>query len=162
MKNWDQRPYEIRNLFNPAFCGLLLMRSFHTFEQEDDRGMPFSLALLVLPLSLHKQSREILDAGKRSYLLKLLSSHPELLVGFPSRVFDLFPYTQEALGFLMQLGLFEVSSDGRLKAAPNGIKKTMTGTKETVSCQKAARFIGREFARIGDRSTVYMSLGIRP
>ena len=49
MKRWDQRPFEIRNLFNPAFCGLVLSRALHGYEEEDARGMPFSLTLLVLP-----------------------------------------------------------------------------------------------------------------
>ena len=50
MKRWDQRPVEIRNLFNPAFCGLVLSRALHGYEDADARGMPFSLTLLVLPL----------------------------------------------------------------------------------------------------------------
>jgi hypothetical protein len=74
MKRWDLRPVEIRNLFNPAFCGLVLMRALCGYEEEDERGMHFSLALLVLPLCLHKRSREILHAGNRSYLLKCQSA----------------------------------------------------------------------------------------
>ena len=57
MKRWDERPIEIRNLFNPAFCGLLLFRALCGFEEEDNSGMPFSLTLLILPLSLQKDSR---------------------------------------------------------------------------------------------------------
>ncbi len=162
MKRWDERPVEIRNLFNPAFCGLILMRALRGYEEEDERGMPFSLVLLVLPLCLHKRSREILQAGNRSYLLKLVASHPELLVGFAQRTTDLLPYAFEALGFLMQMGLFTVDAHGRLKTAPDGIRKSVTGTAETVSCQRVARFVGKEFARVGDRSTLYMTMGIRP
>jgi len=57
MKTWNERPFEIRNLFNPAFCGVVLLRAFQGYEEEDASGMPFSLALLVLPLCLHKDSR---------------------------------------------------------------------------------------------------------
>lgn len=162
MKRWDERPVEIRNLFNPAFCGLILMRSLCGYEEEDERGMPFSLVLLVLPLCLHKRSREILQAGNRSYLLKLVATHPELLVGFARRAHDLLPYGFEALGFLMQMGLFTVGAQGRLKAVPNGMRKSFIGTAETVSCQRVARFVGKEFARVGDRSTLYMTMGVRP
>ncbi|SDG45248.1 hypothetical protein SAMN05216338_1001354 [Bradyrhizobium sp. Rc2d] len=162
MKRWDERPVEIRNLFNPAFCGLVLMRALCGYEEEDERGMPFSLVLLVLPLCLHKHSREILHAGNRSYLLKLVATHPELLVGFAHRATNLLPYTFEALGFLMQMGLFTVDAQGRLKAMPAGIRKSVTGTTETVSCQRVARFVGKEFARVGDRSTLYMTMGVRP
>lgn len=70
MKRWDQRPFEIRNLFNPAFCGLVLFRALRGYEEEDARGMPFSLSLLVLPLCLHKDSREAVSTSPCSYLLK--------------------------------------------------------------------------------------------
>jgi hypothetical protein len=162
MKRWDQRPVEIRNLFNPAFCGLVLFRSFCGYEEEDPRGMPFSLTLLILPLCLHKRSRDILLQGNRSYVLKVVSSHPELLVNFGRRTTDLLPFAFEALGLLMQLGAFVVDRDGRLKAVPNGVRKSLTGTAESVACQRVARFLGREFARVGDRSTLYTTLGVRP
>ena len=162
MKPWDKRPVEIRNLFNPAFCGLVLMRAMCGFEEEDARGMPFSLVLLVLPLCLHKRSRVILQAGIRSYLLKLAASHPELLVGFARRTTDMIPFTFEALGLLMEMGLFAVDEQGRLKASPTGVRKSLSGTVETIACQRTARFVGREFARVGDRSTLYMTMGIRP
>ncbi len=162
MKRWDQRPIEIRNLFNPAFCGLVLFRALCGYEEEDPRGIPFSLALLVLPLCLHKRSRDILQLGNRSYLLKVISRNPELLVGFARRATDLLPFSFEALGLLMQVGTFRVDEDGRLKAIPDGVRRTLSGTNETIACQRVARYLGREFARIGDRSTIYMSLGVRP
>ena len=116
MKRWDHRPIEIRNLFNPAFCGLVLFRAMSGYEEQDQRGMPFSLILLILPLCLHSQSRELLQRGNRSYLLKIIADHPELLVGFARRVTDMLPFTFEALGLLMLGNSFKVESDGRLKA----------------------------------------------
>src|SRR5262249_16424452 len=133
MKRWDQRPFEIRNLFNPAFCGLVLFRSLSGYEEEDARGIPFSLTLLILPLCLHKQSREVLLRSNRSYFLKVVSSHPELLVDFGHRVTDLLPFTFEALGFLMHLGVFEVTPEGRLKSVPQGVRRTPSGTLESIA-----------------------------
>lgn len=162
MKRWDERPIEIRNLFNPAFCGLVLFRAFCGYEEEDQRGMPFSLALLILPLCLHKSSRDILLQGNRSYLLKVVSNHPELLVNFGSRASDMLPFAFEALGFLMQFGAFEVDASGRLRAVQNGVRKTPSGTVESIACQRVARFLGKEFARVSDRGTIYTTLGVRP
>jgi hypothetical protein len=162
MKRWDERPIEIRNLFNPAFCGLVLFRSFCGFEEEEPRGMPFSLSLLILPLCLHKETREVLLERNRSYLLKVISSHPQLVVNLGTRARDLLPFTFEALGLLMQLGAFEVTSDGRLKAVPKGVRKSIVGTPESTACQRVARFVGKEFARVADRVTIYTTLGVRP
>ncbi|WP_253075758.1 three component ABC system middle component [Bradyrhizobium sp. 195] len=86
------------NLFNPAFCGLVLFRALAGFHAEDDKGMPFSLSLLVLPLCLQQSSRETLQRANRSYFLKVVADHPELLVGFGKRCTDVLPFTLEGLG----------------------------------------------------------------
>jgi hypothetical protein len=162
MKRWNERPFEVRNLFNPAFCGLILFRAMLGYEEENPDGIPFSLSLLVLPLCLHKDTREVIANNARSYLLKIVEKNPQLLVGFAKRSSDLLPYTLEAFGLLMERGCFVVSNDGRLKTLPDKVRKSVVGTRETISCQRVARVVGKEFARIGDRVTVYTTFGIRP
>lgn len=164
MKPWDQRPFEIRNLFNPAFCGLVLFRALQGHEEDDARGMPYSLSLLVLPLCLHKQSREALAAGSRSYLLRIAEKNPQVQVGFAERATAMLPYAFEGFGLLMERGCIAIGDEGRIQTVPGTARKTvdMNGTAETISCQRVARFVGKEFARIGDRATVYTTFGIRP
>ncbi len=162
MKRWDQRPFEIRNLFNPAFCGLILFRALHGYEEEDPRGMPFSLSLLVLPLCLHKDSREVIAGSPRSYLLRTTEKNQQVLVGFPNRVTQMLPYALEGFGLLMERGCIAIANDGRIQTVSKKVRKTINGTNETVSCQKVARVVGKEFARIADRVTIYTTFGIRP
>lgn len=162
MKRWDRRPIEIRNLFNPAFCGLILFRALQGYEEEDTRGMPFSLSLLVLPLCLHKDSREVIAGSSRSYLLKTAEKNQQIMVGFSDRAAQMLPYALEGFGLLMERGCLIVAEDGRIQTVPDKVRKTIKGTDETVSCQRVARIVGREFARIADRVTVYTTFGIRP
>jgi hypothetical protein len=162
VKRWNQRPFEIRNLFNPAFCGLILFRSLHGYEEYDARGMPFSLSLLVLPLCLHKDSREVIADSPRSYLLKTAAKNQQVMVGFADRVMQMLPYAFEGFGLLMERGCIAVTDGGRIQTVPDRVRKTVSGTDETISCQKVARIVGREFARIADRATVYTTFGIRP
>lgn len=162
MKRWDQRPFEIRNLFNPAFCGLILFRALHGYEEEDPRGMPFSLSLLVLPLCLHKDSREVIAGSPRSYLLRTTEKNQQILVGFPNRVTQMLPYALEGFGLLVERGCIAIADDGRIQTVSKKVRKTINGTNETVSCQKVARVVGKEFARIADRVTIYTTFGIRP
>jgi len=68
----------------------------------------------------------------------------------------------EGFGLLMERGCITVADDGRLQTIPEKVRKSVTGTDETKSCQRVARILGKEFARIADRVTVYTSLGIRP
>ncbi len=162
MKIWNERPFEIRNLFNPAFCGDILLRAFQGFEEDDDSGMPFSLALLVLPLCLYKDSRKLIPKTASGHLLNKISNNPQMLVGFAERTRHLLPYTFEALGFTMQLRSFEVTNEGRLRMQEKGIRKKIDGTEESIECQKAARIVGKQFAKIGDRVTIYTTFGIKP
>ncbi len=53
MDRWEDRPTEVANLLNPAFTGALLRRSLEAYSTEIRSGMPFGLAFLVLPMSLH-------------------------------------------------------------------------------------------------------------
>lgn len=162
MKRWDQRPFEIRNLFNPAFCGLVLSRTLQGYEEEDARGMPFSLTLLVLPVCLHRDSREVIASNRRSYLLKTVEKNQQIMVGFAERVTQMLPYTFEGFGLLMERGCIAVTKDGRIQTVPKKVRKSVDGTAETVACQKVARIVGKEFARIGDRATIYTTFGVRP
>lgn len=162
MKRWDQRPFEIRNLFNPAFCGLVLFRALTAYEEENTHGMPFSLSLLVLPICLYKDSREVIMSNSRSYLLKITENNQKITVGFSERVTQMLPYVFEGLGLLMERGCISITEDGCIKSVPNKVRKTIIGTAENVACQKVARIIGKEFARIADRATIYTTFGIRP
>lgn len=162
MKPWHERPIEIRNLFNPAFCGVLLARAIKAFEAEDDRGMPFSLALLVLPLSLHRLSRQTICASNKAYFLKVVESNPELLVGFAERARSYLPYTFEGFGVLMHTGCIQVTNDGRIKLLPRRVSPKALGSPECQECEQAARLLGREFARLRDRVTIFTMLGVKP
>lgn len=162
MRAWAERPREIRNLFNPAFCGVVLLRSLTSFEDAQQEGMPFSLSLLVLPLSLHKASREAIIRGNRSYLTKIVDESPEMLVGLPERARSLLPYTFEACGLLMQQEAISVNAYGRIAPTCGYLRKQLFGTAESQACQRAAQILGRKFAAIGDRVTIYTTFGVRP
>lgn len=162
MKHWDRRPVEVRNLFNPAFCGLLLYRAMNAFQEVDVRGMPFSMSILILPLVLQRHSRELIQRGNRNYLLRVMADHPELQVGFAQRCTEMLPFTFEALGVLHSMSTLSVAEDGRMIVQPDGVRKTVSGTDETKGAQRVAIFIGKEFASIGRSSTIYTTMGIRP
>lgn len=124
--------------------------------------MPFSLTLLVLPLCLHKDSRKVIAGSPRSYLLRTTEKNQQVMVGFPNRVTQMLPYAFEGFGLLMERGCIAIANDGRMRTVPKKVRKTVDGTAETIACQKVARIVGKEFARIADRVTIYTTFGIRP
>ncbi|WP_295947647.1 three component ABC system middle component [uncultured Bartonella sp.] len=162
MKRWDFRPFEIKYLLNPAFCGLLLVRALEGYESVSKRGMPFSLLLLILALCLPSSSRNIILDSKRSYLLKIIEERPEILIDLPERARELIPYTYEAMGLLLFYGCISIDDNGCFSLIKEKIKRIRNGTDEVKQCLKAALTIGKMFAQVGSRSTIYISFGVRP
>ena len=76
----------------------------------------------------------------------------------------MLPYTFEGFGFLMERECIALNEDGRLQTVSKKVRKAVDGygTAETLACQKSARIVGREFARIADRATIYTTFGVRP
>lgn len=162
MKPWNQRPREIRNLFNPAFCGLVLARGVEGFSETVNRPMPFSLTLLILPLCLHKRTREQFKKENRAYFTKILQEHPEIRVDLAKRARGLLPYAMEAFAYLMSCGIIDVDDSGCVSLKDKTVRKSITGTQDTKDCQTVARTLGRKFALFNDRATIYTTLGLRP
>lgn len=162
MEAWNDRPFEYRRLFNPAFCAVVLMYAIDGYKKVTGKGMPFSLCFLILPLCLYEDSRDIFKARSRSKLLTIIADHPELMIGFPRRARALIPYTLEGLGYAFQSGCFDVSDDGSLQIRGKIIKPNRSGSEEVKACQLVAGIIGTAFAKLGSKITIFTSLGVRP
>lgn len=162
MPPWNQRPREIRNLFNPAFCGLIIVRGIEGYSENMKQSMPFSLSLLTLPLSLHTPTRKVLLNSPKTYFTKIIQEHPEIRVDLAERTKGLIPYTMEAFAYLMACGVIHVDEYGGIILKEKTFRKSIKGTQDTKDCQKAARLLGRKMALINDRVTIYTTLGIRP
>lgn len=162
MKPWNQRPREIRNLFNPAFCGLVLARGLEGFSETVNQPMPFSLTLLILPLCLHKRTRDQIKGASRSYFTKILQEHPEIRIDLAQRARGLFPYTMEAFAYLMSSRAITVDKSGCIALIDRTVRQSVEGSQDTKDCQMIARLLGRKLALINDRVTIFTILGIRP
>ncbi|MGA4815305.1 three component ABC system middle component [Pseudomonas aeruginosa] len=56
----------------------------------------------------------------------------------------------------MERGCIAVADDGRIQTIPKKVRKAaLMAQPETVARQKVARVVGKEFANIADRATVY-------
>ena len=162
MRKWTNRTIEIRNLFNPAFCGLLLFSAIKEYESKNKKSIPFSLLLLVLPLCLHKETRRIILINKRSFLSNIILKNQRVIVNFASRTRRLIPYTFEALGFMLYLNAININEDGSINHRKRIVKRYEPKSEETSDCINVAKILGRKFAQIDDRVTIYRLFGVRP
>ena len=165
MLPWQVRPSEVANLLNPAFCTLLLYETISNFRQEHitQAGLPYPLSLLVLPIILHKSTRETLPKTTAPAMSDWFQQNPYLIVGFAERVNQSIPFTKEALILGMQKKAFDVAKDGNLIPLFSSLPEVPVwlNNSEVITCRKCAGLLGRWFARSGSTSTIFRQLGIR-
>ncbi|MDA8521596.1 three component ABC system middle component [Acidovorax sp. NCPPB 4044] len=162
MRDWSYRPFEERNLFNPAFCAVVLAAAIREYERISGKPMPYSLTLLVLPMCLHLNSREQILENKRLSVLRVFALRPDLLVDFAERARSLVQYATEAFALLASKDCIKVGADGGISLIPRRVSPQPLSTEDAERCRAAAVVLGRNFAQINDRVTVYTSLSIRP
>lgn len=162
MIDWPARPFEERNLFNPAFCGLVLAAAIREYQKTANKPMPYSLALLVLPLCLHQASRDEILSNKRISVLRVFALRPDLLVDFAPRARSLVQHALEAFALLASRGCIAVHDSGGIQLLPRKVSTQPLSTDDAEMCRSAATVLGRDFAHINDRVTIYTSLSVRP
>lgn len=162
MKKWNERTQEVAFLLNPAFCGRLLYTTIKAYIENAQQALPFPLIYLVLPLVLHKSTRERINS--RTKLLVWIQRNPELLIDFSKRAHDLVLITNESLEFLFQTGNIQLTTNGALSIV--NTKKALSKTKfvdcEIIECINKSEHMAKWFASTGKTVTIYVSLGVRP
>lgn len=168
---WNQHPIEVANLLNPAFCSLLLRDTIKEYQQSSSTGLPYALLFLVLPIILHKSTREILPKSKTTKMNPWLNDNPSTLVGFPDRLISLKTITKESIFFGLTKGV--ISTD-KQNAVFSVTKKVFRRTRElkiilerldqaeVQEIQRQAKFIGRWFATVPSIAAIYTMWGIKP
>jgi hypothetical protein len=86
--------------------------------------MPFALAALVLPLVLHKGTRESLPRDTRTTLLAWLEEHQAILIDFALRVRSVLPYTREAILFVTMREALRFADGGLLEVGAGRVGST--------------------------------------
>jgi hypothetical protein len=165
MRRWEERPIEVANLLNPAFCGRVIYQSIGGYRQAPSTDMPYALLFLVLPLVLHAPTRATINGTTRHFQV-WLNTHQEVKLGLAARARSLVPYTREAVSFLCAVGATKVIGRsgslgiaGKLRARS---RATFPVSDETRECIAKARIVGRWFAKANSPATVYALCGLMP
>lgn len=162
MLPWNQRPFEIANLLNPAFCSILLYDSILEYYKKKKYGMPFALSFLILPIVLHKQTRDALPKTTVALLHPWFQNNGQVRVGYARRVKKMIPFTREAIIFGMQSGLFDIDDGGNL--VPSQRKPASPewdSTSEAAFCREKAKFLGSWYSKVQDISSLFIMWGVR-
>jgi len=162
---WPDRSAEERALLNPSFFSVLFWHAATGHSGELGVDLPFSTAFLILPMVLHRETRESLPKMVTTSLPVWLDDNQLVRVRLAERARTLVPYTKEALMFGGTRGFLKVSSTSVI-AEQDWKRRINAGVKnatdEVHSCAKKADFLGRWFARAGSPATVMALFGVRP
>ena len=162
MLPWHQRPFEVANLFNPAFCALVLHNAVAGFQEKAGRGMDYGLAFLMLPLALHRATREALPARTTAKLHAWIISHEQVRVGLVQRISTMVPTTKEGLIFAMQHQALELNADGLLIAHTSQLGRfEPPSPSDTPECLERATFLGKWFGVSGNASAILTAWGVQ-
>jgi hypothetical protein len=165
MTTRPRRSPEEAALLNPAFCAALIEMSARDYAAEARRPLPFSLAFLVLPIVLHKSTRDLLPKRKDSSLTVWIENNSSARIGFGERVIALAPVVREAILFGVKNGRLDVDGEGSLgpvSAASGQHGSAFADTTESGQCKLKAAFVGRWFATGGSPATIMALWGISP
>ena len=166
MQAWSKRVVEEANLFNPAFCAVLLAKTSEEFTKKTQQPLPFALAFLVLPVVLHGGTRAALPGSTVTSLLPWLQEHREQLVNFSGRVQSLRAITREAILFGTQNETRAITDAGGIAVGARRQtateRRTALFTDEARDCVDRAGFLGRWLAAAGTPAVIYSAWGIAP
>jgi ABC-three component (ABC-3C) system Middle Component 3 len=161
---WRERPIEEVTNLNPAFCGELLFRAVAAYNKLRRGPLSFAIAFLVLPIVLHKPTRDELPGRASAAFLAWTSEHGPLLAQLPDRVIRLTPVTRESLLFTVQHHILRIEEGAiapgsrplRLSAAPS------PSTDDSREARSAASLLGRWFANQALPASILQGLGVSP
>lgn len=167
MSLWKNRPIEEQRLLNPSFCSLLLWKAGigHVGDSTQPQGISFEECFLVIPMVLHKETRDSLPRLSSSSLAVWMGQNPLAPSTIADRAKSLVPFTKEALRFGGAYGMLRFQGT-LVQPNPDWKRRISTvlsdSSDEVQACAKRAEFVGKWFAKTGNAETVMSLLGVRP
>jgi len=165
MRPWMQRSNEEANLLNPAFCCLTLSSAITSYSEIMSEGLPYPLSLMILPIVLHKETRDLLPRSSRTSMPSWVQENTKVKILFGERVISLKPNTNEAILFGSYHQWLRINKNLLIHSTQK-ISKINSYVQnfddETKNCVKKAKIVGEWFAEVTSVPTIMSLWGIRP
>lgn len=162
-KVWDERPRVVQNLFNPAFCGLLLWTCVNAYN---DSGMDYPLVYVALPLVLHRGIRRTLPSSVRTTMPAWIQKYPEHALALPDLIREIAPFTADGLLWALNASSLRLSKSSARVLSQRPPPRENAIPDDTIlevsDCVHKAAFVGKWLARTGSTSIIFTLMGVRP
>lgn len=161
---WSERPVEEARNLNPAFCAELIARTVGEFHKSCGTPLSIAVAFLVLPLTLHKPTRDALPGRANAAFATWVAENSPLLAELPGRVSRLRPVSREALLFALRYQVLAIH-DGELIPGNKPVRlgsRASPNTDDVNEARAAAGLLGRWFAGQVTEGSILQGFGISP
>ena len=165
MKPWAERTREEAHLLNPAFCCLVVAAASAGYLESNQEPLPFALSFMVLPITLHRSTRETLPHTTRTSIPAWLQQHPEARLGFHDRLMALQPHTREAIRYGISFEWITVHRVGRIRclASESSYRNALRLLDgDARDCLVRGRFLGKWLGGGASTATTMALWGVRP
>jgi len=161
--SWTERNTIVANLFNPAFCGEIIRATAKEYNKHTKTKFPYAFAFIVLPIVLHKPTRERMPRSVRTYFFVWVEKNDDLFFDFSKRTRSMVKYTKEALSFLLAHNKIEFNEDAEIIASDERVKKiNKEEYQEYNEILKRAEMLGKWLSSTSDVKSIYSFLRITP
>jgi hypothetical protein len=152
---------EIRSLFNPAFCAVVIHEFLKGYIPLDSKGAHFPLLFFVLPITMQKSIREKMQGtNSATGLHRWLIERPEVRVEIAQVMNGMSPFTKQALLFGMQSKVLSIEGGRVTIATSRNLKRPTDWEDERGDIIKKSSLLGKWFAQIEDPTTIYVMFGV--
>lgn len=160
---WDERNTIVANLFNPAFCGEIIRIVANSYNKHTNNKFPFAFSFIVLPILLHKQTRERMPRTIRTYFFAWVEENDSLFFDFSKRTKSMVKYTKEALSFLLVYKRIELNEQGEIDTQEDRVRQINNDDyQEYNEIIKKAEMLGKWLATTSEVKSIYSFFRITP
>lgn len=160
---WTERNSIVANLFNPAFCGEIIRVVAKEYNKNGTTPFPYAFTFLVLPILLHRETREKMPRTVRTYFFVWVEQNDHLFYDFAKRTRGMVKYTKEALTFLMHYQRISINeAGGILTDLVNSQKFAQENYEEYDEIIKKAEMLGKWLSSTSDVKSIYSFFRITP
>ncbi len=156
-RDFSRQSPEVKRLFNPAFCSIILWKFLKDYGAYSSETPPRSISLLtsylVLPIVLHRDIQRMIVSHNNSYgLHRFVRGHPETLIDLPDRVRGFVGITNQTIIFGSNHGSILLDSTGQITSTATyssaRLKRALEGD-EMVAFRAAGR-LASWFAQVSE------------
>jgi hypothetical protein len=162
LPEWRSRSPAVAAMLNPALIASVLVIAIQEYSERRKDPLLAAHAFLIVPLVLHRDTRERLPARSNTHWSKWVSDNPVLVAGFSARALALRGHVREGLRFGFRCGALSLDAGGLVLGQTSATIPSRTAEGDIRDLLTGAQRVGRWLTKLELPTTAFALLGMRP